>query len=156
MSGDDRLSPNIRHLWCIHQNVILRWGVYTIFKYELPDCRTGIPGRLEWFVPGDVPERQEIIDWLQKELVGFKEEPITDDKVDYHFPGQTVEVSISFFSGIEPYLEREQVQEIVRTMTERLVQQMKQKVKDRQGAPPESEDSREDDILGPEGETPPV
>jgi len=132
-------------------------GVYTIFKYATPDFRTGTPGLLEWFVPGDVPEREEIIAWLQKELVGFTQEPANTSEPDYPFPGQKVGISISFFSGIEPYLEREYVEKLARIMKERLALHLKGRVIKKffdEDDQPDPEGGREDDILGPEGLAP--
>ena len=110
--GDDQLSSHERKLWQIHQHILLTWGVYTVFKWSMYDCRDWTNGYLLWCVPLDVPERDEIVTWLEYELEDTKR------KACEHTPGTDLRVtsSIEDFTGIAPYLERKHFRGMMRGM----------------------------------------
>ena len=66
--GDNHISSFNMGLWQVHQQILLKWGVYTAFtyrEYSVPDMRDGF---LLWLVPGDVDSKDGIITWLEYEL----------------------------------------------------------------------------------------
>ena len=124
--GDDHLSSHTLKMWAIHQEIIFRWGVYTIFRWDMYSVPEGKMGYLHWFVPGDVPEKHEIITWLEYELEDFKQDPVVIGEHDYKFPGVDVKIhsDISEFSGVEPYLDRKHAEKIAKKAMARFNQEL--------------------------------
>ena len=109
--GDNHLSSFDLKLWSLHQHIIVRWSCYTIFKVYHYNVPRQIDGLIMWFVPADHPFTYEVVKFLEHELETEKREA-THFEPDLNFPGVDVKVSILTFSGIEPYLERSQVEKL--------------------------------------------
>ena len=78
MNGDDFISGFLMKLWSLHQEIIFRWGTYTMFHYQrgIPTAQKEhtIPGYINWFVPRDDANCFEIIQFLEHELDHEREE----------------------------------------------------------------------------------
>jgi len=123
-SGDDFICGHERYLWSIHQEVLHRWGVYTIFRWDRMNVPHKIPDMITWFVPRESPDCFEIVQWLQYELGKEEREPAED------WPGSEVHVEVMDFAGIEPYVDRDTSEKMARQFAEML----KQKLIDHQNA----------------------
>lgn len=131
-SGDSSLSSHELHLWQLHQHILHQWGTYTIFRHTRMNVPQMKDQLIEWFVPGDSTFAYEIVEYVKQELADEIREASSD------WPGANVIVSVEMFSGVEPYLNREQSKKIAKEATERflsIVKEMQKKPK----KPPEKE-----------------
>jgi hypothetical protein len=127
-TGDDYLSSNDRMMWGIHQHILLKWNMFTIFKYQMFNCATGTKGHLQWFVPDEHPYTTTVKAWLESELQQFVIEPGGDE-----WPGQDVEVVVAgvhTYSGLTPYLEREQAEALAHNCMKQFMALLKKQQED--------------------------
>jgi hypothetical protein len=124
-NGDNFLSPFEFGLWSIQQEIIFRWGVFTIFRWDRINVPKGKREAIWWFVPRDEPDCYEICQWLEKE-VGHNEREDTQME-DIVYPGLDVYIKPLEFSGIDPHMEREEVEKLARKLHQRLIDAVKKK-----------------------------
>ena len=105
IKGDDFLSSHLKKLWALHRDIIYKWGVYTIFKWERWGHST-TKERLftHWFVPKHASQCFEIIKWLEYELKDEKFEP------DDGLPGTDVSIQVFEYDGLDPYIEQDEIE----------------------------------------------
>jgi hypothetical protein len=120
MNGDDFICGHERHLWSLHQEVLHRWGVYTIFQWKRMHVGEMKNELIAWFVPRESPDCYEIIKWLEYELEKEIREPEED------WPGAEVDIAVVEFSAIEPYVDRDTSEK----MAQQFAQVLKQKLID--------------------------
>jgi len=127
MNGDEHISSFEMGLWHIHQDIIFRWGVYTLFRWSRPDCRPGtqMPGLVFWMIPRHCDSALEIYNWLEAELKDHKEDPITLKEFDHTYPGQGVVIHICEFAGVGPYVPLEQRKQMAEQMTKSFMKLLK-------------------------------
>ena len=121
--GDALLSPYYGRLWSFHQNILFRWGVYTLFTsahYNVPE---GTRGYITWLVPLDTPHRDEIVAYLNYELADLQREGA--QVFDTFIPGRDVTVMVRVFSGVQPYVDRDTLEALAASATEQLHQRLK-------------------------------
>lgn len=112
--GNDRLCGLELRLWGLQQTILLRWGVFTIFKWDRLDVRVPLDGLIQWFVPDPCTYQREIVMFLEHELESEQRSKTKE------YPGCDVQVDIMLFKGIEPYLERKVIEKIAEDMLHRL------------------------------------
>lgn len=127
--GDAELSSHILKLWQLQQHVLLKWGTYCIFTWDMYSVPQRKKGYLRFFVPEDSTYRYEIVKFLEHELESENREPFEDPRLDYRFPGVEMSVRVIPFSGLQWYLEREHVEAIAKEMMQRLMKAVKEKKK---------------------------
>ena len=128
VNGDDCLSSYDHKLWSLHQHVIFKFNCYTVFKYHLfsvPQHRNSL---IEWFVPRDHPLSYEVAQFLEQELAHERSEATKD------YPGSDVNimVTVTTFSGLEPYLEYKHLEGIAKQVLQKFVKDVK-KMQKKQG-----------------------
>ena len=115
--GDEYLSPQDRHLWGLIYSTALKFKCLTIFRKHGPwgpdrkDCW------IYFFVPRCHPNAQEVKQYLEHEAkslirVGLQLE-------DDWLPG--THVKVHYYSGADPYLERDDAEEIAEMMCESFI-----------------------------------
>jgi hypothetical protein len=145
LNGDHFLSPHLRNLWSIHQDIIFKWSTYTIFKYDrgivLPSGQK-TNSLLMWYVPRTAPDCFEICEWLEYELEKFIEEPeeIETKRGIEYYPGADVDIKVVEFSAIEPYLDRDTYEAFLRTESGTIKKQLEQYVEKMKKNKKEKED----------------
>jgi len=124
--GDDHLSGVDRKLWMIVHDVLHRWQTLVIFKYQMINVPAMKSGLIHFFVPADAPERFEIVQFLEHELEKERLKPEED------WPGVDVEITacVDIFSGLEPYLTRDESEKLAEKWVKQFFEMMKRKGKD--------------------------
>ncbi len=109
--GDRLLSATDLTLWSLVNEVLLRWKVLVLFKWQMLNVPEGKAGYVHFMVPEDTPSKDQIVEFLRKEIKQFSEEPnMSPIGNELHTtPGQTVRVDVAVeeFKGLAPYLENE-------------------------------------------------
>lgn len=125
----DGLSGYMNRLWSLQQHILMRWGVYTVFSEQCAIVPLGSRGYVRWLVPLDVPDREEIVEFVRHELDDLNTADMEGPDLD-KFPGTDVEVRsgpLSRFGGIEPYVERDVVEKMVKGVLARLMEKFARK-----------------------------
>jgi len=105
-NGDHFMCAKERQFWSLHQEIILRWGVFTMFRWERMHVGKRQDECIYWFVPREAPECYEIIKWLEYELEKEEREPSEDSKFGY-WPGCQVHVQVMECECVDPYIDRD-------------------------------------------------
>jgi hypothetical protein len=118
--GDDYLCGFELNLWSLHQHVLLTWGVYTLFKWERMHVGEMRNGLILWFVPEGCHHQAEVTAFLEDELATM------ETKAERDWPGTDVSVhhSVALFRGVQPYLEREPRERMIKEAVTRWKTQM--------------------------------
>ena len=129
MNGDDLISGFLMKLWSLHQEIIFRWGTYTMFHYQpgLPTAHKehSLPGYINWFVPKDDANCFEIVQFLEHELDHEREEGSWLG--DTYFPPKEVNVNVLEYSGaIQPYIEYDTIKKMAADLVPRLMNHLKE------------------------------
>jgi len=119
LDGDGLVSAHERKLWTLHQEIIFRWGVYTMFQWRRMHVGEMKDEHICWFVPREAPECYEIIKWLEYELGKEEREPSEG------WPGCQVHINVMECSCVEPYVDRDTSEE----MAAKFAQMFKERIK---------------------------
>ena len=128
-SGDDYLCPFELHMWSLVQAVLFRWNTFVIFKWQSMNCPEQKKGLIQFFVPRDCTHRYEIEKFLNYELEKEKQEPTDLGFADGSGkrPGQDVLVSsVMPFSGIQFHVDRDIIEKMVKGLTMKIINDLKQ------------------------------
>jgi hypothetical protein len=100
-NGDHFMCGKERALWSLHQEIILRWGVFTMFRWERMHVGKMQDECIYWFVPREAPECFEIIKGREYELEKEEREPEED------WPGCQVHIQVMECECLDPYIDRD-------------------------------------------------
>lgn len=107
--GDNLLSATDLALWSLVNEVLIRWKVLVIFKWQMLSVPEGKAGYVHFMVPSETEHKDAIVGFLKKEVQQFAQEPLIFPLADdlHTSPGQTVRVDVGVdeFSGLRPYTE---------------------------------------------------
>jgi len=126
--GDLSLSSFHHRLWSLHQRVVLQFNCYTVFTVQEMHVPKRIDQVIRWFVPADHPLRYEVIKFLEHELEDEKREPVTVAGTD--IPRSVVMVMAMPFTGLQPYLERDEAKKLAKQCFQEFLQNIKKHKKD--------------------------
>jgi len=120
LSGDMHVSELLLRLWSLVSHVMLRWSTLVIFdwqRYDVPQYRAQV---IRFLVPAAATHRFEIIQFLEYELEPLKRAAKT--VLETKWPGSEVEVVASAepFSGLQPYMTRDEVERYAREFLEQI------------------------------------
>lgn len=110
--GDDNLSSFEISLWQLHQHILHKWGIYTIFRWHRPHVPLMKEGLIEWFVPADATFAYEIRSFIEGEAPSFE---FISDSPDY--PSTRMKVITYPFSFVKTYLTHEEANKITSGFT---------------------------------------
>jgi len=116
LNGDALVSGHMSRLWSLHQDILLRWGVYTMFTYEGYSVPEGRRARLNWLVPF-VMEKDDIIAYLKQELADIRTESIGQ------IPGTDISYGAYPFSGVRPYIPRAELEKVSGELLQRILKE---------------------------------
>jgi hypothetical protein len=132
MSGDEFLSSFELRLWSLQQEIIFRWGVFTLFRWDRADVRFKINDHVWWFVPRASSQCFEISQFIEKELErDIREEHTFKDGT--FFPGLDVTVKVLEFDGVQPYIEQDEILKMAENMTAQMMAYLKKLNKEDKG-----------------------
>ena len=116
-NGDRQISPFELQLWSLTYSCLYKFGCPVMFNVYGPNVPGKIGQSIKFFVPRQHPKSEEVIAYLEKEL----QYEITDERHvgNMYYPSSTVEVME--FSGILPYVEVEQIKEMVNGLADTLM-----------------------------------
>ena len=117
--GDARISGYEMRLWSLHQQVLFKWGVFTMFTFSSYNVPQKIRGFVKWLVPLDTPHRDDIVSYVEQELADLQTED--HEMFDMVVPGTDVHVEVLIFSGIQPYVEQAELQQWAKQFVEDLL-----------------------------------
>lgn len=113
--GDDLLSANDCHYWSLCYQVLKKFGVPVIFKYERGSVPHRIDGGISWFIPQERFEeiKQYLYYELRRDIRAGQDIECSDGRKEW-FPGFRVEFYP--FSGLSSYLERDDSERMTRNL----------------------------------------
>lgn len=112
INGDEHICGFERRLWTLHQEILWRWGVYTIFRWDRMHVPMGIPEFVWWFVPREAPQCYEITQFIEEELKDVNREAAQLHPDEPPIPGAELRVVVAEFHCLEPYVENAKIKEI--------------------------------------------
>jgi hypothetical protein len=107
--GDDRISGFHRNLWNLTYHILLKYKVPVIFTVFGPNAPAKVDQYIDFFVPNNCDCAEEVALFIYDELKHHIRDGV-DEQSGYMWG---THLSISLFSGIEPHLERPDVDRIV-------------------------------------------
>lgn len=121
LSGDDLLSGNDRHLWSLCYSTLEKFGCLVIFKVRGPDVRYKLDRLIEFFVPGNHLRAEEVKSYLEEEL---RSEAMASEQVGEEYRYGCIP-RVYYFSGVDGYLTREQMEPLIEKAVESFMEQFK-------------------------------
>lgn len=118
--GDDFLSGSERHLWSLCYSTLEKFGCLVIFKVRGPDVRVKLDRIIEFFVPGNHPRAVEIKTYVEEEL---RSEIMASEHVGDEWR-YGCKVRVHYFSGVDYYLTREQMEPLIAKSVESFMEQL--------------------------------
>lgn len=137
--GDDNLSSFDHNLWSLHQHLILNFNCYTVFKNKRFNIPLKQRGCLIWLVPADHPLAYEVMAFLERELASERRADAMEQGT--FFPGQDVDISLHYFSGITPYMEKAVWNKLAVTLVQQFKRDMIKYQKSKQTTESKQEDT---------------
>ena len=114
MDGDNLLSGFELKLWRLQQDIIFKWGTFTLFRWDRVNVPYQLPEMVTWFIPRDSSYCFEISQYVEKELKSLEREDVV--VCGQNYPGCSTEIRIMEFSGVEPYVEDERIKELAENL----------------------------------------
>lgn len=119
--GEDHISPNSRRMWELVYNILLTYGCPVIYRVRDMNARLKIDFYHEFFVPRNHPNKDDIVQYIIKELKMNLREGETAIDGSYLWGEK---LNIYEFDGIDPYVDSETVSQ----MAEKYVEYLRNKL----------------------------
>jgi hypothetical protein len=113
--GDNHLSTMDSYYWSLCYQVLAKFGTPVLFKHWYGHAQHRVDARMVWFIPqGSKYEavKQYLFYELRREMRDGRE--IKTELHTEYYPG--LKIDFMPFSGVEPYLERDASEKMVRKL----------------------------------------
>ena len=111
--GDSKISSFERRLWILTLETLRRWDVLVPFQWVTRNVPASTPEIIRFFVPADHPDRERIVAWIEHETLDMIHPSVALEE-GITIPPSRVEVRTEFWTDLDPYLERENLEKVCR------------------------------------------